>query len=53
MLFRSRPAPRDVLAEGRILKLGKRLAVSEVMLRSEGEDGPVAHVTGTYSLPPR
>ncbi len=51
--FLRRPAPRDVLAEGRILKLGKRLAVSEVTLRSEGEDGPVAHVTGTYSLPPR
>ena len=51
--FLRRPEPRDVLAEGRILKFGKRLAVSEVTLRSEGQDAPVAHVTGTYSLPPR
>jgi len=36
-----------------VLKLGKRLAVLEVTLRSEGEAAPVAHVTGTYSLPPR
>ncbi|MFM8678290.1 MAG: PaaI family thioesterase [Alphaproteobacteria bacterium] len=51
--FLRRPEPRDVLAEGRVLKLGKRLAVLEVTLRSEGEAAPVAHVTGTYSLPPR
>lgn len=51
--FLRKPGPRDVLAEGRILKLGKRLAVSEVVLRSEGAAEPVAHVTGTYSIPPR
>ncbi|MBL8700590.1 MAG: PaaI family thioesterase [Alphaproteobacteria bacterium] len=51
--FLRKPAPRDLFAEGRILKLGKRLAVSEVTLRSEGEAEPVAHVTGTYSIPPR
>ncbi len=51
--FLRKPAPRDVFAEGRILKLGKRLAVSQVTLRSEGEVEPVAHVTGTYSIPPR
>ena len=36
----------------RILKLGKRLAVGEVYLYSDGSDEPVAHVTGTYSIPP-
>lgn len=51
--FLRKPGPRDVVAEGRILKLGKRLAVSEVTLRSQGEVEPVAHVTGTYSIPPR
>jgi acyl-coenzyme A thioesterase PaaI-like protein len=35
-----------------MLKLGRRLAVSEVFLRSDGEDDLVAHVTGTYSIPP-
>jgi len=51
--FLRKPGPRDVLAEARLLKLGKRLAVCEVSLRSEGDDDLVAHVTGTYSIPPR
>jgi len=50
--FLRKPALGDILAEGRILKLGKRLAVGEVLLRSEGSDDLVAHVTGTYSIPP-
>lgn len=50
--FLRRPAPVAVVAEARILKLGKRLAYGEVLLWSEGEDEPVAHVTGTYSIPP-
>ena len=50
--FLRKPGPADVLAEGKILKLGKRLAVGECSLRSAGEDDLVAHVTGTYSIPP-
>lgn len=50
--FLRKPGEADVLAEGRSLKLGKRLAVMDVMLHSEGETEPVAHVTGTYSIPP-
>lgn len=50
--FLHRPAPGDLLCEGRILKLGKRLAVMDVTLHSEGHDEPVAHATGTYSIPP-
>jgi uncharacterized protein (TIGR00369 family) len=50
--FLRRPAPRDLLAEARLLKLGKRLAVGEVTIRSEGEEEAVAHVTSTYSIPP-
>jgi len=52
--FLRKPAPGDVLAEARMLKLGKRLAVGEVSLYSEtgSADKPVAHVTGTYSIPP-
>ena len=50
--FLSRPAPRDVLAEGRLLKLGRRLAVGEVTMRTDGEARPICHVTGTYALPP-
>ena len=50
--FLRKPGPADVLAEGRILKLGKRLAVAECALRSVDGDDLVAHVTGTYSIPP-
>jgi len=50
--FLRKPPPADILAEGRILKLGKRLAVGEVLLYSDGSEDLVAHVTGTYSIPP-
>ncbi len=50
--FLHRPSPADLIAEGRLLKLGKRLAVIEVTLHSDGHDEPVAHATGTYSIPP-
>lgn len=50
--FLARPLPRDVIAQGRILKLGRRLAVGEVTLRTEGEADLICHVTGTYAIPP-
>ncbi len=50
--FLRRPTLRAIEAEARILKLGKRLAYGEITLWSEGEEEPVAHVTGTYSIPP-
>ena len=50
--FLRRPRAADLIAEARILKLGKRLAVGEVAIRSDGEDDPVCHVTATYSIPP-
>lgn len=53
--FLRKPMPGDVLAEARMLKLGKRLAVGEVNVYSDGgsKDEPVAHVTATYSIPPQ
>lgn len=50
--FLRRPHPGDVIAEARILKLGKRLAVGEVELYLDGQGDMVAHVTATYSIPP-
>ena len=50
--FLRRPAPKDVLAEAKIIKPGKRLIVGEVELYSEGVDDMIAHVTCTYSVPP-
>ena len=49
--FLRKPAARDLIAECRLLKLGKRLAMGEVTIRSDGSDEPVAHVTSTYSIP--
>jgi uncharacterized protein (TIGR00369 family) len=49
--FLRKPAPGALIAECRLLKVGKRLAVGEVTLCSEGDDVPVAHATSTYSIP--
>jgi uncharacterized protein (TIGR00369 family) len=50
--FLKKPAPRALDAECRLLKLGKRLAVGEISIRSQGEDELAAHATSTYSIPP-
>ena len=50
--FLRKPAQTDVIAECNLLKLGKRLAVGEVTMYSEGDSEPVAHATVTYSIPP-
>jgi uncharacterized protein (TIGR00369 family) len=49
--FLSRPQPKDLIGEARLVKLGKRLAVGEVRINSDGEETLVAHATGTYSIP--
>ena len=41
-----------MIGECRLMKLGKTLAMGEVSLYSEGLDDPVAHVVGTYAIPP-
>ena len=52
MNFLSKPEPGDLIGRARMLKLGKRLAVMEVAIHSGTDDRLVAHVTGTYSIPP-
>ena len=50
--FMRKPPPKDLIAECRLFKVGSRLAVGEVTLFSDGEEEePVAHATGTYSIP--
>ena len=49
--FLRKPAQADLIADARLMKVGKRLAVGEVTIFSEGSDDPVAHVTSTYSIP--
>ena len=48
--FVRKPANTDLVAQGSIIKLGKRLAVIEVSIYSD--EDIVAHATGTYSIPP-
>lgn len=51
--FMRKPAAgRDLIGQARLLKLGRQLAVGQVLIRSEGHDQPVAIATLTYSLPP-
>jgi uncharacterized protein (TIGR00369 family) len=50
--FLRKPPKADVTAKCHILKLGKRLAIGEVTMYSEGDVEPVAHATVTYSIPP-
>ncbi|HYM00970.1 MAG TPA: PaaI family thioesterase [Blastocatellia bacterium] len=51
--FLKKPPQTDLIAECKILKLGKRLAVGEVTINSDGDPEPVAHATVTYSIPPQ
>jgi uncharacterized protein (TIGR00369 family) len=50
--FMRKPAQADLVCEARILKLGRTLAVGDATLLSPGVDGPVAHATLTYAIPP-
>jgi uncharacterized protein (TIGR00369 family) len=50
--FLNKPLPGALHADGKLIKLGRRLAVGEVKLYSDGQATPVSHVTTTYSIPP-
>ena len=45
-------AGRDLLGEARLLKLGRSLAVGDVLIFSEGQPDAVARASLTYSIPP-
>ncbi len=51
--FLMKPDQVDLIAEGKLMKLGRRLAVGEVTIFSDGLASPVAHITATYSVPPK
>jgi uncharacterized protein (TIGR00369 family) len=50
--MRKPAADRDLIAEARLLKLGRVLAVGDVLIWSEGGTDPVARASMTYSIPP-
>ena len=52
--FMRKPAAGvDLVAEVRLLKLGRQLAVGDVLIRSEGMAAPVARASLTYAIPPK
>jgi uncharacterized protein (TIGR00369 family) len=51
--FLRKPELTDLVATGDLLKLGRRLAVIDVTIRSIGRNEPVAKAQVTYSIPPR
>jgi len=51
--LRKPAAGADLLAKTRLLKLGRTLAVGDVLIYSEGGGEPVARASMTYSIPPK
>lgn len=50
--MRKPEAGKDLIARTRILKMGRVLAVGDVLMYSDGMDKPVARANLTYSIPP-
>ena len=51
--FMRKSGPGALDAAARVLKLGRMLSVGDVLLFSEGIEGPVARAGFTYAIPPR
>lgn len=51
--FLSRPVFADLIAEVRLIKVGRRLVVGEVEMVSVESGEMVAHAVATYALPPK
>ncbi len=49
--MRKPSANADIISDCKLLKLGKRLAVGDVLIYSEGSSEPVARASLTYSIP--
>jgi acyl-coenzyme A thioesterase PaaI-like protein len=50
--FLARPHPGALIGRARTLKAGRRLIVGECEVAAEVDGQRVAHVVGTYSVPP-
>ncbi len=49
--FLARPAPADMICHAHLLRLGRRLAMADCRIFSDGNDKMVAHATCTYAMP--
>ena len=50
--LRKPSADADIIGVCKLIKVGRTLVIGEVNLYSDGDDRPVAHAVGTYSIPP-
>ncbi len=50
--FLRKPGPYGLVGTARLLKLGRRLAVGEVLITGPDGETLVCHATGTYAIPP-
>ncbi|MGB0498943.1 MAG: PaaI family thioesterase [Rubricella sp.] len=50
--YMRKPAPGPMIAKVRLLKVGRVLAVGDVLLGVKGVEGSVARASLTYSIPP-
>ena len=51
--LRKPSSSQDIIGKCSLIKIGRTLIVGEVELYSDGESEPVAHVIGTYAVPPQ
>lgn len=51
MNFLRKAGASDIVAEAKILKMGRRLAVAVIELIAADSDDMVAHATATYAIP--
>ena len=51
--MRKPAADTDLIATARLLKLGRNLAVGDVLICAEGSSEPVARASMTYAIPPK
>lgn len=50
--MRKPEAGKDLIARARLLKLGRTLSVTDILIYSEGGQEPVARASMTYAIPP-
>ncbi|MDO5657697.1 MAG: PaaI family thioesterase [Paracoccus sp. (in: a-proteobacteria)] len=50
--MRKPEAGRDLVAHSRILKLGRQLAVGDVLITNDGSEAVLARASMTYAIPP-
>jgi uncharacterized protein (TIGR00369 family) len=51
MYFLRKTTGKDLIAEARSLRAGRRQVVLDVLVYADGEEAPVAQISGTYAYP--